>query len=51
MYNLIFVAVSDDDNFDFSQLHEQKFVMIKYVRNGRTLPHERVFKMDLENLV
>ena len=25
--------------------------MIKYPRNGYSIPHERVFKMDLENLV
>ena len=25
--------------------------MIKYARNGKTIPHERVLKMDANNLV
>jgi len=44
-------VVTDGDQYDFTQLYKQKFIMIKYIRNGRSLPHERVFKMDLENVV
>lgn len=28
-----------------------EFHMIKYARNGKTIPHERVLKMDSNNLV
>ncbi|XP_065898553.1 1-phosphatidylinositol 4,5-bisphosphate phosphodiesterase delta-4-like [Dysidea avara] len=40
-----------NNEYDFTQLYKQKFVMTKYPRNGNSLPHERVFKMDLENLM
>ena len=33
-----------------SELH-QEFPMIKYARIGRSIPHERVFKLDKDNLV
>ena len=36
---------------DISLLNKCNFVMIKYPRKGRSIPHERVFTMDLENLV
>ena len=32
-------------------LSKCNFVMIKYPRKGRSIPHERIFKMDFENLV
>ena len=48
---LCFVAIVDGD--DFGALHDLDFVMIKYPRkrNSNSLPHERVFTMDYENLV
>ena len=39
------------DKKDFALLSKCNFVMIKYPRKGRSIPHERVFKMDYENLV
>ena len=33
-----------------SELHHE-FPMIKYARGGRSIPHERVFKLDNDNLV
>lgn len=33
-----------------NQLHHE-FPMIKYARGGRSIPHERVFKLDNDNLV
>ena len=33
-----------------NELH-QEFPMIKYARGGRSIPHERVFKLDKDNLV
>ncbi|XP_065898551.1 1-phosphatidylinositol 4,5-bisphosphate phosphodiesterase delta-4-like isoform X2 [Dysidea avara] len=40
-----------NNEYDFTQLYKEKFVMTKYPRNGNSLPHERVFKMDFENLM
>ena len=36
---------------DFALLGKSNFAMIKYPRKGHSIPHERVFKMDFENLV
>lgn len=38
---------------DFALLSKRSFVMIKYPRKSRwwSIPHERVFTMDFENLV
>lgn len=33
-----------------NELHHE-FHMIKYAREGRSIPHERVFKLDNDNLV
>lgn len=33
-----------------NELHHE-FPMIKYARGGRSIPHERVFKLDNDNLV
>lgn len=33
-----------------NELHHE-FHMIKYARGGRSIPHERVFKLDDDNLV
>ena len=47
------VYTTGDDKNAFALLSKCNFVMIKYPRKakGRSLPHERVFKMDFENLV
>ena len=37
---------------DFALLSKRDFIMIKYPRRRKySIPHERVFKMDYENLV
>ena len=36
---------------DLALLSKSNFAMIKYPRKGHSIPHERVFKMDFENLV
>ena len=50
---LQFCFVSIDKGDDLGALHDLDFVMIKYPRkrNSNSLPHERVFTMDYENVV
>ena len=36
---------------DLALLSKSNFSMIKYPRKGHSIPHERVFKMDFENMV
>ena len=45
-----FIYITGNKN-DFALLSKSNFAMIKYPRNGHSIPHERVFKMDFENLV
>ena len=47
------IYTEGDDKTAYSLLSKCSFVMIKYPRKrkGQSLPHERVFKMDFENLV
>ena len=48
-FKLLITEKNNDD--DFAPLHRSDFIMIKYPRKGRSIPHERVFTMDFENLV
>lgn len=57
-YNLPIVYVNfvvlDDKEDEFGlYIHNTDFAMIKYPRkrNSNSIPHERVFTMDYENLV
>ena len=54
-YKIIIIVYADvcvkGDISDFALLSKCNFVMIKYPRKGWSIPHERVFKMDYENLV
>ena len=52
MYVEVFCYTTGEDKNAFTLLNKCNFVMIKYPRKGgRSIPHERVFKMDFENLV
>ena len=51
VYSLYVCCYAIGDKNDFALLSKCSFVMIKYSRKGRSMPHERVFKMDFENLV
>ena len=50
-YFISYIYCTTGSKNDFALLSECNFVMIKYPRKGQSIPHERVFKMDSENLV
>ncbi|XP_078346086.1 1-phosphatidylinositol 4,5-bisphosphate phosphodiesterase zeta-1-like [Oculina patagonica] len=50
LYPSLFCPVGDGVLFSASSELHHEFPMIKYARGGRSIPHERVFKLDNDNL-
>ncbi|PFX17769.1 1-phosphatidylinositol 4,5-bisphosphate phosphodiesterase zeta-1-like [Stylophora pistillata] len=50
LYPSLFCPVGDGVLISAANELHQEFPMIKYARVGRSIPHERVFKLDKDNL-
>lgn len=50
LYPSLFCPVGDGVLISAASELHQEFPMIKYARIGRSIPHERVFKLDKDNL-